>query len=130
MLENNNLILIDGKPATYKSSLGISILNSSNKKCCYIDLEGNKHIPINNNIKVYNGIDDIDNYINENDIILIDYIEILNYSIEDIIKLKGLVDNANKTLILISCCSSNKNLFNDNYNRLKEISDLVLTTDK
>lgn len=43
---NNNLITIYDKPATYKSSLGVSLLSSSNKKSCYINLEGNKHIPI------------------------------------------------------------------------------------
>ena len=34
---NNNLIVIYAKPATYKSSLGVSLLSASNKKACYID---------------------------------------------------------------------------------------------
>lgn len=129
MLENN-LIIIYGKAGSYKSNLGISILNSSNKKCCYIDLEGNNHVSINNNIKIVNDINNIDNYINENDVILLDYIELSNYSIDDILKLKELVVNLGKTLILISCCSHDKELFNDNYYKLKEIADLMLLTDK
>ena len=135
MIEKNNLIIIYGKAGTYKSSLGVSLLNSSIKNCCYIDLEGNKHIPTNNNITIYDDNKNINNNfivdcINNYDVILIDYIELLNYKIEDIIKLKEIVKSLNKTLILISCCSGSKSLFNDNYDNLKNITDLVILTDK
>lgn len=129
---DNNLIIIYGKAGSYKSSLGISLLNSSNKKCCYIDLEGNNnsHISINDNIKIYNDINSIDDYIKEYDIILVDYIGLARYTLEDILKLKDKVAGTNKTLILICCCACNKELINDYYDRLKEISDLMLLTDK
>ena len=127
---NNNLIVIYAKPATYKSSLGVALLSSSNKKSCYIDLEGNKHIPISDKITVYNDINNIDKYLDENDILLIDYIELANYNIDDIKTLKEKSVTADKTIILISCCASNKNIFNENYNNLKEISDLIITLDK
>lgn len=127
---NNNLIIIYGKAGSYKSSLGLSILNSSNKKCCYIDLEGNSRLSINANISIKNDIKNINTYINENDIVLVDYIQLVDYSIEDIIKLKDLAKNLNKTIILISCCASDKELINEKYAELKEISDLMLLTDK
>ena len=39
--------------------------------------------------------------------------------------------NENKTLIIISCCSANKKLMNnDHYNELKEIADLMILTDR
>jgi len=53
---DNNLIIIYGKAGSYKSSLGLSILNSNNKKCCYIDLEGNSRLSINANISIKNDI--------------------------------------------------------------------------
>ena len=52
MLEKNNLIVIYGKAGSYKSSLGVSLLNSSDNSC-YIDLENNSHIKINDNIKIF-----------------------------------------------------------------------------
>ena len=84
---NNNLIVIYAKPATYKSSLGVSLLSASNKKACYIDLEGNKHITITDNINVYNDIDNIDDYLEKSDIVLIDYIELANYDIDGLVNM-------------------------------------------
>lgn len=127
---NNNLIVIYAKPATYKSSLGVSLLSASNKKACYIDLEGNKHITITDNINVYNDIDNIDDYLEKSDIVLIDYIELANYDIDDIKTLKEKATATNKTIILISCCASDKDIFNENYYNLKKISDLIITLDK
>ena len=37
--------------------------NDFYKKSCYIDLEGNKHITITDNINVYNDINNRNNYI-------------------------------------------------------------------
>lgn len=64
------------------------------------------------------------------DIIIVDYIELLGLTTDDIIKLKEKIINTNKTLILVSCCASNKKLFNEHYYKLKEISDIMLLTDK
>ena len=127
---NNNLIVVYAKPATYKSTLGVSLLSTSNKKSCYIDLEGNKHITITDNINVYNDINNIDDYLEKSDIVLIDYIELANYDIDDIKALKEKATATNKTIILISCCASNKDLFNENYYNLKKVSDLIITLDK
>ena len=133
MLEKNNLIVIYGKTGSYKSSLGVSLLNNYSNSC-YINLEGNKHIKINDSIKVFNEVDSIDfikQCINDYSIILIDYIELLGLNKEELLELKELVKNENKTLIIISCCSTNKELMNnDHYNELKEIADLMILTDK
>lgn len=127
---NGNLVVIYAKGGTYKSSLGVSLLNSSNKKCCYINLEGNNHLFINDNVNVINSIDNINDIINDNDIILVDYIELANMNIDDIKSLKNKILGSDKSIILISCCSSQKDLFNDHYNELKEVSDLIITLDK
>ena len=127
---NNKLIVVYAKPATYKSTLGVSLLSTSNKKSCYIDLEGNKHITITDNINVYNDINNIDDYLEKSDIVLIDYIELANYDIDDIKALKEKATATNKTIILISCCASDKDIFNENYNNLKKVSDLIITLDK
>lgn len=133
MLEKNNLIFIYGKPCSYKSSLGVSLLNGSDNSC-YIDLDNNNHIKINDSIKVFNEVDSIDfikKCINEFNVILIDYLELLGINKDDLLELKRLVINENKTLIIISCCSTNKELMNnDHYNELKELSDLMILTDR
>ena len=133
MLEKNNLIFIYGKPCSYKSSLGVSLLNSSDNSC-YIDLDNNNHIKINDSIKVFNEVDSIDfikKCINEFNVILIDYLELLAIKKDELVELKELVKNENKTLIIISCCSTNKELMNnDHYNELKELSALMILTDR
>ena len=55
MLEKNNLIVIYGKAGSYKSSLGVSLINNY-ENSCYINLENNKHIEINNSVKVVNEV--------------------------------------------------------------------------
>ena len=123
MLEKNNLIFIYGKAGNYKSSIGVSLLNSTNKKACYINLDNN-HLKTNDNIKVF---DDISDY----SIILIDYIELLEINKNELLELKELVKNENKTLIIISCCSNNKELINNShYVELKEIAGLMILTDR
>lgn len=133
MLEKNNLIVIYGKAGSYKSSLGVLLLNNY-ENSCYINLENNKHIEINNSVKVVNEVDNIDfikKCINDYNVILIDYLELLEINKDELLKLKELVKSENKTLIIISCCSVNKELMNnDHYNELKELSDLVILTDR
>lgn len=133
MLEKNNLIIIYGKTGSYRSSLGISLLNNYDNSC-YINLDNNNHIKINDSIKVFNEVDSIDfikKCINEFNVILIDYLELLGINKDDLLELKRLVINENKTLIIISCCSTNKELMNnDHYNELKELSDLMILTDR
>ena len=49
----------------------------------------------------------------------------------ELLKLKELVKNENKTLIIISCCSNDKELINNShYVELKEIADLMILTDR
>ena len=133
MLEKNNLIVIYGKAGSYKSSLGVSLLNNYDNSC-YINLEKNSHIKINDSIKVFNEIDSIDfikKCINDYNVILVDYLELLEINKDELLELKELVKNENKTLIIISCCSGNKELMNnDHYNELKEIADLMILTDR
>ena len=67
----------------------------------------------------------------EKDKILVDYLELLEINKEELLKLKELVKSENKTLVIISCCSTNKELMNnDHYNELKEIADLIILTDR
>lgn len=133
MMEKNNLIVIYGKAGSYKSSLGISLLNNYDNSC-YINLENNSHIKINDSIKVFSEVDNIyfiKKCINDYNVILVDYLELLEINKDELLELKELVKNENKTLIIISCCSGNKELMNsDHYNELKEIADLMILTDK
>lgn len=133
MLEKNSLIVIYGKGGSYKSSLGVSLINNYDNSC-YINLENNSHIKVNDNIKVFNEVNDIDfikKCINDYNVILIDYLELLEINKDELLELKELVKSENKTLMIISCCSSNKELMNnDHYNELKELSDLVILTDR
>ena len=133
MLEKNNLIFIYGKAENFKSSLGVSLLNNY-ENSCYINLENNSHIKINDSIKVFNEASDIDfikKCISDYSVILVDYIELLEMNKDELLELKELVKNENKTLIIISCCSANKELMNnDYYEELKEIADLMILTDR
>lgn len=133
MIDKNNLIVIYGKAGSYKSSLGVSILNNCDKSC-YIDLDNNNHVTINDNIDVFNKVDSIDfikNCINDYNVVLVDYLELLEISKDELLELKTLVKEENKTLIVISCCSTNKELTNnDYYKELKEIADLIVLTDR
>lgn len=134
MLEKNNLIFIYGKSGNYKSSIGVSLLNSIDKKACYINLENNSHIKVNDSIKIFSEVDSIDfikKCIIDYNVILVDYLELLEINKDELLELKELVKNENKTLIIISCCSGNKELMNnDHYNELKEIADLMILTDR
>ena len=133
MLEKNNLLVIYGKAGSYKSSLGVSLLNNYDNSC-YINLENNSHIKINDSIKVFSEVDNIyfiKKCINDYNVILVDYLELLEINKEELLELKELVKNENKTLIIISCCSVNKELMNnDHYSELKEIADLMILTDR
>ena len=117
MLEKGKLITIYGKAGSYKSSVAKLFLN--NDESYYIDLEKNNY-----------DLDYITNCINQYKITIIDYIELISLTLDDIIKLKNIINNTDKTLVIISCCACNKNLFNDHYYKLKEISDLMILTDK
>lgn len=125
MLEKNNLIIIYGKAGSYKSSLGVSLLNNYNKSC-YINLDNNNHIKINDSIKIFKEVDSIDfikQCISDYSFIVVDYMELLEITKDKLLDLKELVKKENKTLIIISCCSTNKELMNnDHYKGLKEIA--------
>ena len=97
-------------------------------------MEKNSHIKINDSIKVFSEVDSIDfinKCINDYSVILVDYLELLEINKNELLELKESVKNENKTLIIISCCSTNKELMNkDHYNELKEIADLIILTDR
>ena len=106
MLEKNNLIFIYGKAGNYKSSIGVSLLNSTDKKACYINLDNNNHFKINDNIKIFSEVDSIDfikKCINDYNVILVDYLELLEINKDELLELQELVTHENKTLIIISC---------------------------
>ena len=110
----NKLITIYGKGGTYKSTISKLFLNGNS---CYMDVEKNNYT-----------LDDIYNNINNYDIVVIDYIELLGLTIDDLMRFKNLIKDENKTLVIVSCCSSTKDLFNEHYNSLKEVSDIILLT--
>lgn len=113
----SKLIIVYGKGGTYKSTIAKLFLN--NVDGCYINLE-----------KELYDLNHITNCINQNKVTVIDYIDLINLNLDDIVKLKNMINNTDKTLVMVSCCSCNKNLFNENYYKLKEISDLMVLTDK
>ncbi|MBE6147843.1 MAG: hypothetical protein E7168_05950 [Firmicutes bacterium] len=133
MLDENNLIIIYGHGGCFKSSLGISLLNNYDNSC-YINLENNSHIKINDSIKVFNKVDSIDfikECINDYSAILVDYLELLGINKDELLELIELAKKEDKILIIISCCSTNKELMNnEHYNELKEIADLMILTDR
>lgn len=113
----SKLIIVYGKGGTYKSTIAKLFLN--NVDGCYINLE-----------KELYDLNHITNCINQNKVTVIDYMDLINLTLDDIVKLKNMINNTDKTLVMVSCCACNKNLFNENYYKLKEISDLMVLTDK
>ena len=61
--------------------------------------------------------------------VVVDYIELLDINIYDIRLLKKIIMDTHKTLILVSCCASNKELINNNYNKIKRIIDISIILD-
>ena len=138
MITKNNIIFIYGKAASFKSTIGVSLINNCDNSC-YINLEGNKHIKVNENVKVItcddiniNDLNFIKNSIKVYDTILIDYIHLLDIRKEELLELIDLVRKNNKTLIIIGVCSSNKELISNNnyYEEIKNITDLIILTEK
>ena len=136
---NNDILIIRGHAGTYKSSLAQILVNTINdRKCCYIDVEDNKDFNLNNNISVYQeSIKDfstIETIINDNDVVVIDYISLLNFYISDddlLNKLCKIVKGNNKTLILVECISSQRDIMLDERNKeLKTKADLIITLDR
>lgn len=136
MLDKNNIIVIRGRAASFKSSLAVAIANTFiDKKVVYIDLEGHNNIKFNENINIINNPENLDikSIINDNDVVVIDYIELLNYKKDDLLKLKEYVSDTNKTLILVSCRSTEiKNVKKsvDYFYTLEDIADLTIIPDK
>ena len=85
MLDKNNIIVIRGRAASFKSSLAVAIANTFiDKQVVYIDLEGHNNIKFNENINIINNPENLDikSIINDNDVVVIDYIELLNYILD------------------------------------------------
>lgn len=113
----SKLIIIYGKTGSYKSTISKLFLNEHNS--CYMDMENNKYT-----------LEDITNNLNNNDTVVVDYMELMGLDIDDIAKLKDIVINTNKTLVIVSCCANNKDLFNEHYYKLKNIANLIIAIDK
>ena len=107
MLKNNNLIVIYGKAGSYKSSLAYTLVNGFDDISCYINLEENKHIEYNSKIKVFDNIDLINmefvcECIADYNVVLLDSIDKLAHSKEDLLYLKELAKKWKTTLVIVS----------------------------
>lgn len=136
---NNNIIVIRGYAGSYKSDLAQILINSiNNRKCCYIDLDINKNLKLNEDITLYqDNIKDfsvIEDIVNKNEVIVLDYLSLLNLFINEndlLHKLFVLVKKRNKTLIVVDCISCNRDLLSDEkYEVLKSNADLIITLDR
>ena len=135
---NNNIIVIRGYAGSYKSDLAQILINSINdRKCCYIDLDVNKNLKLNEDITLYqDNIKDfsvIEEIVNNNEVIVLDYLSLLNLFINEnglLHKLCVLVKKIKKTLIVIDCISCKRDLLLDEkYKVLKSNADLIITLD-
>ena len=135
---NNNIIVIRGYAGSYKSDLAQILINSINdKKCCYIDLDINKNLKLKEDITLYQ--DDIKDFsvieeiVNNNEVIVLDYLSLLNLFINEnglLHKLCVLVKKSKKTLIAVECISCNRDLLSDEKHEvLKSNADLIITLD-
>ena len=79
----SKLIIVYGKGGTYKSTIAKLFLN--NVDGCYINLEKDLY-----------DLNHITNCINQNKVTVIDYIDLINLALNDIVKLKNMI----KTLAL------------------------------
>ena len=138
-LKNKNLIIVNGKAGSGKSAFLVDISNSiKDNKVCFVDLEGAtiSRLKLNNNVDVYtkpiNDFSIIDKLVNDYDIIIIDYLQLLSRSLNKesttlLSRLKELAVNLNKTIIISSCESSHSINSNDIF---KEYADLIITMEK
>lgn len=119
-LLNGKSIKIYGKPGSYKTTISNLLQTAISNKEYYLDLE--------NNIFTIN---DIIKYLSLYDVVVVDYIELLQTNIDDIKILKDYIKNKNKILLMVSCCSINKDIFencNKNNNNLYDLT--IITTKK
>ena len=133
---NNNIIVIRGYAGSYKSDLAQILVNTVKaRKCCYIDVEGNKDLNLNNilvysdKIHEFNVVEEI---INDNEVIVIDYVSLLKLYTDEVDLLNKLCSIANnKTLIIIECVNSERNIMLDErYGDLKSKANLIITLDR
>lgn len=139
-LKNKNLIIVNGKAGTGKSTFLVDISNSiKDKKVFFVDLEGNtiSRLKLNDNIEIYTKrIDDfsiIDKIVNDYDIIIIDYLQLLSCSLNEkastiLCQLKELAVNLNKTIV-ISYCESSRSVDNS-IDVCKKYADLSINIEK
>ena len=138
-LKNKNLIIVNGKAESGKSTFLVDISNSiKDNKVCFVDLEGAtfSKLKLNDNIEVYTKpIKDfsiIDKIVNDYNIIIIDYLQLLSRSLNKesttlLEQLKELAVNLNKTIVISSCESSHSINSKD---MLKDYADLIITMEK
>ena len=140
ILKNKNLILVNGKTGSGKSTFLVDISNSiKDNKVCFVDLEGAtiSRLKLNDNIEVYtkpiNDFSIIDKLVNDYDIIIIDYLQLLSCSLNKesttlLSRLKELAVNLNKTIV-ISYCESSRSVDNS-IDVCKKYADLSINIEK
>jgi len=103
---NNNLIIIYGKKGSYKSLIAAALVNGLDELTCYINLEKNRHLKFNTKVKVFDDSSIINREfiiecINNYNIVVIDSMEALNYTKDDLIYLKELAKEYVCSVIVI-----------------------------
>lgn len=139
-LKNKNLIIVNGKAGSGKSTFLVDISNSiKDNKVCFVDLEGAtiSRLKLNDNIEVYtkpiNDFSIIDKLVNDYDVIIIDYLQLLSRSLNKestilLNQLKELSVNLNK-VIIVSYCESSYTI-DKSIDKCKEYADLIITIEK
>lgn len=118
-LLNGKSIKIYGKPGSYKTTISNLLQTAISNKGYYLDLENN----------IYT-INDIIKYLSLYDVVVVDYIELLQTNIDDIKILKYYIKNKNKILLMVSYCSSNKDIFENCNKNNNDLYDLTIITTK
>lgn len=136
-LKKNNLILVNGKAGTGKTTFLVDIANSlKDKKIYFMALEGPiiGRFKLNDNIEVYKKFKydfaTIDKIANDYDVIIIDYLQLLCNSLNEeattiLSHLKELATKLNKTIIISTCESSTSIDLRKEF--FKRYTDLTIT---
>lgn len=123
-LFTNNLIVVCGKPGTYKSSIASLIASSLGEEIYYFNLAGDNQV-LAPNVKEYTNkvsFEEIKRILKKYSKVVIDYIELLDLTNDDLLELKSIVSGTDKFLVLVS---NSKDI-----NKFNNIADAIINVSK